>query len=676
LLVTDLLEEWPEDADDLATLKQFVLGNPSYRNLLISEDGRITTVAIKTSSFSSVASDELADLDAAFEDGEDEAPVYLTDDENSEAVAAVRRIAEDFRSTDFPIAIAGAPVITHEVKNGMRTDMPNFIRLTLLSIAVFLFILFRRVSAVLLPLAVVILSLACTIGLMTASGTSLQLPTMILPSFLLAVGVCDSVHILTLFFRKFNAGGSKEASIVYALEHCGIAVVLTSLTTAGGLLSFAGTALAPISNLGIFAPVGVMIAMVASVVLLPALLAVVPLRARAPVIPPVDSRPKALDRFIASAGDFASTRPVVVVTVSAVLVAMGLAGVAQIDFSHEPLKWLPESSPARQAAEMIDRDLKGSITLEVVLDKHRENAWYSPDALTKLERFSRYAESFESGDLFIGRAFSLVDVTKEIHKALNENRPEFYVVPGERELVAQELLLFENSGTDDLEDLTDSQFSKVRVTLKAPFVSAQAYASLIGDFERRLSEQFGADTDVALTGLMPLLFRTMSGVMTSMARSYGIAVVVISVLMVLLLGSVRLGLLSMIPNLVPILLTLGLMGWAGLPLDTFTLLIGSIALGLVVDDTIHFMHNYRRYYEETGDSRRATQLTLAIAGQAMLYTTLMLATGFFVFVFASMNNLISFGLLTALAIVLALLADFLLAPALMQLIHGGQERER
>jgi len=146
---------------------------------------------------------------------------------------------------------------------------------------------------------------------------------------------------------------------------------------------------------------------------------------------------------------------------------------------------------------------------------------------------------------------------------------------------------------------------------------------------------------------------------------------------------VRIGLVAMIPNLTPIILTLGLMGWTGIPIDAFTMLIGSIAIGLAVDDTIHFMHNFRRYFEASGDVRQAVHETMTSTGQALLYTSLVLSAGFFIYMFATMHNLFYFGLLTGLTIILAFLADIILAPALMMLVarpaksaaHGRQEME-
>jgi predicted RND superfamily exporter protein len=161
-----------------------------------------------------------------------------------------------------------------------------------------------------------------------------------------------------------------------------------------------------------------------------------------------------------------------------------------------------------------------------------------------------------------------------------------------------------------------------------------------------------------------------------MAKSYTIALIVITVLMVLLIGKLRIGMLSMIPNLFPICLTLGIMGWFKVPMDLFTMLVGSIAIGLAVDDTIHFMHNFRRYFEESGDAVLAVQETLHTAGRAMLITSCVLSIGFFIFMFASLNNLYNFGWLTGFTIITALLADYFIAPALMVLVHrGGGVRE-
>jgi predicted RND superfamily exporter protein len=166
---------------------------------------------------------------------------------------------------------------------------------------------------------------------------------------------------------------------------------------------------------------------------------------------------------------------------------------------------------------------------------------------------------------------------------------------------------------------------------------------------------------------MSLFARILHATMHSAAQSYGIAIVVISLMMVLLIGNIRLGVIAMIPNVGPIIIVMGIMGWFSIPLDMFTMMVASIAIGLAVDDTVHFIYNFKRYYTESGDVRYAVGHTLHTAGRAMLTTSIVLSIGFFIFMFAAMNNVFAFGMLVGMAIVFALLGDFFLAPALMAL---------
>ena len=680
LIVEDLLEKFPEDEAGLAALEERVMSNPLYLNRLISEDGTVTTLALKTDTYSSLGlgGDALAGfgddkdrvggeeaLSGFGEEGEPDKRVYLTDRENSEVIRAVARITDKYRAEDFRIDVAGSPIITHWIKRSMIRDMRLFMLLALSAIALCLFIMYRRLSGVILPLLTVALALISTLGLMGLFGTAIKTPTMILPSFLLAVGVGAAVHVLALFYQDFQKSGDKRAAIVYALGHSGLAIVMTALTTAAGLGSFATAEVAPIADLGRFAGFGVLLALVYTIILLPALLAIFPLKAKAAGrITTVH-----FDRILDRVADFSVKRAGLVVTVGFILIALSLAGAAQTRFSHDVLRWLPNGLPARQATEKIDERLKGSVVIEVMVDTGRENGLYDPVVLNKLDRLARELEKLDWGEVYVGKATSVADMLKEIHQALNGNDPGFYVIPDNEALIPQEFLLFENSGSDDLEDVVDSGFRRARFTIKMPFVDAYKSVPLIAEVESRFKEAFAGRAEITVTGLVSLFARTIHAAIASAARSYIIAFVVVTVMMILLIGSLKLGLISMIPNLTPILMILGIMIWFNVPVDMFTMLIGSIAIGLAVDDTIHFMHHFRRYYDETGEVAEAVRQTLHTAGRAMLVYSVVLAIGFFILMLASMNNIIRFGFLTGVTVILALLADFFMAPALMALIH-------
>jgi predicted RND superfamily exporter protein len=509
---------------------------------------------------------------------------------------------------------------------------------------------------------------------MALTGVPVTTVTMVLPSFILAVGVGASVHVLALFYRYLDKTGKKKDSIVYAMGHSGLAIVMTSLTTAAGLASFSTAEVASVANLGVFASAGVMLALFYTIILIPALLAIIPIKVK---IQPQDHR-SLFDRFLDWVTDFSTGHPKAIATASAVLILISLIAATRLNFSHDVLKWQPDKSPVRVATEKINDELKGSVTLEVILDTGRENGLYDPVILKKLDRLAEEIERIEMGDLFVGIASSVADILKEIHQALNENRPEFYSIPDNPKLIPQEFLLFENSGSDDLEDVIDSRFQIARFTIKVPWLDALKYAPFLKDIEARFRDAFGQDADITITGLMTLFCRALTAAVHSMGKSYAIAAGVITIMMILLIGSLRIGLISMLPNLAPIIVIMGVMGLFGLPLDMFTMLIGSIAIGMVVDDTVHFMHNFRRYFNETGDVTEAVRQTLHTAGRAMLVTTVVLSIGFFVLMFASMNNVFYFGMLTGITILLALLADFLLAPALMAIFikpHGLDNKE-
>ena len=348
---------------------------------------------------------------------------------------------------------------------------------------------------------------------------------------------------------------------------------------------------------------------------------------------------------------------------------VGISGALQTKFSHKPFEWLPPSDLTRIATDFVNANMRGASTVEVIVDSGHDNGLYEPTFMQGLERLSQEIGAIDQGELYVGKTLSLADILKEINQALNENRSGHYRIPEQRDLIAQEFLLFENSGSDDLEDFVDSQFRQTRFTIKMPWVDSMLYRPFMEDLKRRFSQALGADNEITVTGMVALLGRTMSATMESMKQSYIIAMLVITLMMIAVIGNVRIGLISMIPNLVPIVLTLGLMGWFGIPIDLFTMLIGSIAIGLAVDDTIHFMHNYRRYHHETGRVNQAVRNTLLTTVRAMLVTSVVLSIGFFLYMFATLSILQHFGLLTGFAILMALLADLFLAPALMAQLH-------
>jgi predicted RND superfamily exporter protein len=601
-------------------------------------------IELDTYSSSGAASDALSGFEESEPIGDPLDRPFLTGEESFAIVETVHDVVARHDAPDFQLAVAGGPVANAAVLKAMQRDIAISVGLSLLAIALLLFLLFRRLSGVALPLVVVALSLLCTVGTMAITSVPLTLPMQTLPSFLLAVGVCSSIHLLAIFFRALESGDSREQAIAHALGHSGVAIVLTSLTTAGGLVAFASAELAPVMHFGIFGPVGVFFALAFTLVLLPALLVVTPLRQvrrRPPEAAPSD-------RLLLGFGAVATRHPRVVLFIAALLVIAGVTGAWRLRFSWHPMEWFPETEPVRVATELFDRELGGGWTIAVMLDTGVENGLHDPALLARLDELRVYAESLERGPISVGKTVSVADVLKEIHQALNENRPEYYTIPEDRRLVAQEFLLFENAGSDDLEDVVDSRFAVASFTLRIPSGDSFESAPLLDEVEAHFREVLGDRVQVTMTGDTAVNTRIFTAMIVSMTKSYAAA---------------------MIPNLIPIVLTLGLMGWLGFPLDFATMMIGAVILGVAVDDTIHFVQNFQRFYRRSDDPEAAVRRTLETTGRAMLFTSIVLAAAFFIWTLATMASFVHMGVFTGFAVIAAFLADVLVAPALMVLFQ-------
>jgi predicted RND superfamily exporter protein len=238
--------------------------------------------------------------------------------------------------------------------------MSTFILYVILTIAFLLLIMFKRLSGIFLPLFVVILTLLSTVSSMALSSTPITAMTQILPSLLLAVGVGASVHLLAMFYKKYDEVKDKQMAIAYALGHSGLAIFMTSLTTAASLAAFSFSENAPVAKLGIFSALGVSYQLILTLVFLPALIGILPIKAKQV---PINEKPMLLDRLVHQLGVISITYPKIIVSFAAVIIVGSLMLASTMQFSHNPLHWFPADNEVRINTETIDKELKGSITI-------------------------------------------------------------------------------------------------------------------------------------------------------------------------------------------------------------------------------------------------------------------------------------------------------------------------
>ncbi len=668
LVVEDLLEQMPATPQELAALRERVLSTPSYLSSgLVSADGRSTAMLVEVATYSSLGGepDELGgfDTDIASQSPAPRKRPFLSGAENSELIETIKRIVARYDSPDFPILLGGGTLITHELSVAMGREVPIFFGGALLAIVVLLALLFRRFTPVFLCVLVVVPAVLATFGLASVLGIPFSVTSQLLPSFLLAVGVSYTVHIVTVFLRRMGEGVGRRGALDYAMRHSGLPIVMTGVTTATGMLSFLAAQMKPIVEMGLLAALGTAVSLVYALVLLPALLAVFPLRAGRHV-----STPR-IDALLSAAASASARHAGAMIAVTAVLAAGSWLAMTRLESSSDPVSWFPEDHPFYLATHTIKDQFGGTLALELLVDTGRENGLHEPAAMNRLGALEALVEEFKEQGAKLSHTISVVDIAKETHQALNRNDPAFYAVPRSRQLLAQELLLFENSGSDDLEKLVDPQFSVARFTVRSQWMNGVHTSAFIREAEPIFRETLGDQGTLQLTGMSAVISRTIGATTESMLRSYGLALALITPLMMVLIGSLRAGLVSMVPNLVPILMTLGLMGLTGIPIDMFTLLAGCIAIGLAVDDSIHFIAGFRRYLAQGNDPVRSVELTMQTTGRALLFTSVVLTTGFLVLTLSGMINLQRVGVLTAFAIGSAFVLDITVTPALLVLTH-------
>lgn len=658
LIVEDFLQSWPQNQQHLDLLRLRAKENSLYRNYILSENEQTTAIIIKPLACNPDA-DVLMQTEGSCEP--------MSNEQNRQLMAALEEIIAKYESETFPVAVSGMPVVVDYLNLTLEKDLAVIIPTMYLMVILFLAIMFRRVSGVIYPVVIFVCSLVSAIALMAILGIPMTNITIILPSFMLVVSISDAVHILALFYPEYQKSGNREQAIIAAMEHSGLAILMTTVTTAGGLISFAVAKVAPVADLGIVAPIGIVLALFYTVVLLPALLAIFPVKMKAEY-----SHNRSSERFFKLLSNMSCKYRWLIVGIFLVIVAVSAAGLTKLQFSHLALRWFPKDSQIRIDTELIDNKMHGSVSLDVIIDTGRPDGLYDPVFIQALDEATVKYRTYEYQDLFVGKILDVTTLLKETNRALHGNAQEQYALPKDRELIAQELFLFQLSGADDLDELVDQQFSQTRIAFHLPYRDSVKFKQFVKYLEADLQQRF-PEASIAITGVNALFIEMLNNVMVTMMRSYTIALVLISILMIFMLGKLRMGLLSMIPNLLPIVTIMGLMGWFGIALDFGTILIGSISIGIIVDDTIHFLHNFSRYYDQYKDAERATYLSLTTVGRAMVVTSTVLTFGFLCNMLSGLTLNQYSGFLIATTVVVALATDFILMPAILSLVYDKKE---
>ena len=565
----------------------------------------------------------------------------------------VEAAIEPLQREDAALSIAGIPYMNLTLGRSMGRDLTVFLPLIIAAIVGVLYGSFRWWWGVAIPFAIVGISVVWTMALMAATRVPVTVISFILPVVLMAIGIADGIHVLGRYREEIGEPGTKKEAIVRTMLAMQRPVVLTSLTTAAGFLSLFNSYLIPQRTFGVFAAVGILLAMVLSLTLIPAVLslAAVP-RVRTSVRP-------GLEGVLRSVAGWVVRHRRAVMVAALVLAAEFGAGMVRLRIETSQRAFLGNRHPAVASVDKMEEYFSGGEQILIEIDTGRRDGMKDPLVLREVAGLQDFLE-----ELGILRTASLTDIVREMHQRFRADDPTFYTIPDDPKLVAQLLLLFTFQG-GDLGSLALGDFSAGEVIAFHTAKTGEEQTALVETITSYLTERFrgiAAARMVGSTRIQASMFSSIArSQVTSLGTSIGAAGVIVAVLMVSPLS----GLISLIPLLFTVIVNFGIMSYAGVPLDIATLMVSSITIGIGIDYGIHFIERFRER-RRLGDAPCEAAVTTArTAGRAILYNALALALGFSVLLLSTFQGMRNFGLLVTMTMIIGSLAALTVIPAIL-----------
>ena len=539
----------------------------------------------------------------------------------------------------------------------MESDLLLLFPLAILLMVALLFASFVTIRGILLPIAIVLLSIIVAMGSMVLLGFPMTMVSFIAPVLLLAIGIADAIHVLNRYNEEIAKGLPKRDAILNTMQEMKGPVVMTSLTTAAGFLSLLTAFFVPQRQFGITTAIGVLAAMLFSLVLIPAVLSLL----KKPRVRDLSKGRRPLVRVLLGFEKvIVGHRKTVLLVALAVFIFM-VVGIPRLRVETSNEEFLGKQHEAVRVIEFTSEHFSGDMSVMIEFDTGRRDGLKDPEVLNAMLDLEEYL--LDNG---VAKTFSLTTLVRQMNERFNADDPAFYVIPEDQSLVAQLLLLFTFQG-GDLGDMALGDFSAGTVTGLYKMDSSGNVSRLAGMVDEYIREHFAEDGDlrVRMVGATTLLDRMFSQMTRSQLIGLGTTIAAVAVLVMLLMGSMVAGFIAAIPLILTVTFSMGIMAYTGQPLDIMTLMVSVVAVGIGVDYSIHFISRFRREYREDQDAERALQATIQTTGRGISYNALTVALGFFILIFASFKGIRTFGWQIALTMGISALSAISIIPAIL-----------
>jgi len=643
LIVEDLIDPGRLGEADIAKVKNVAMGLPEVNNRLVAANGGAAVVDVT---------------------------VNLPEGDHTVAVAEIAEYARSVKAqieADFPghtIYLSGVVMMNHAFAEEAQKDASTLVPLMFLIIAVAIVVMTRSVVASVATMLVVALSVIITMGFAGFSGFFLSTATVNVPTLVTTLAVADCMHLVVSIRQGMQRGMSLEEAIAYSLDINVKPIFITSITTAVGFLTLNFSEVPILADLGNLTAIGVMLACALSLTLVPAFFRLFNVN--------LSGKTQQQRDYFDSLGQWVVLHYKAILPFSALVLVASAYFVTENELNDIVVKYFDQSSELRQAVDAQEQYIGGMTNIDFVIDTDQVSGINDPGLLRDLEAFTQWLRDQPE----VVHVFSMADTYKRLNKNMNNDDEQFYVLPESQDEAAQFLLLYEMSLTFglDINNQIDIDKAATRVVATLQNLGSKEFT----EFEQRAKQWFASINNEAKISAAspPLMFAHIGEVnMRSMVNGALVALILISAMLIFALKSWRLGAISLLPNLIPAGIGFGIWGLISGEINLALSVVMSMTLGIIVDDTVHFLAKYNLAREQNKPVEESVRYAFNTVGMALFTTTIVLASGFGVLTLSSFALNSDMGLLTVIIIVAALIVDLLFLPAFLMWLDKGNSKK-
>lgn len=618
---------------DLSFLKDQMRSDPIIGGFLLNQSGDATAIALR------------------IDESNNNYPV------RNQIIDSINEILDEYRPK-YQFHISGIPYFRNQYVNMLNSEIINYILISSLLIVLLLYYLYRTIWGVLFPMIIVWTTLLLTVAMIHLSGGYIEIMSSTIAPILLCVGVADAVHMISKYDDARELGKNKHFSIIEMMVTLGSATFLTSITTAIGFASLISSTVVPMKMFGIYTAIGVLLAYIITILFLPAVLR---LSGKNRVVNEKSgSFYPAINRTLHKLSVINRRYYVKILVSGSILTLLFSFGLTKLNVNGKIFDDIGEDTVLMQDSRFFSEYISSQFPLEFIIDTGEQDGVFSIELMEKLVRFEEFLLSYPE----IQRVTGLHTLITEVHRSMSDSEDDlFNPIPENDSAIAQYVLLLELNGSDELFRLVDFDYSKLRITSFTDDAGSNRINQIRDELQPVINNLF-PEKNVITTGTTILSADLTEKIVYSLAWSILLAVSAITVIMAFLFKNIRLLLIALIPNVIPLIIVAGLMGYLSVDIKPSTAVIFTIALGIAVDDSIHFLARFRIEYLRKRSMNPAISFTTIRTGRAIVITSLILIAGFGTLMTSAFTSTALMGFLVCTTIFAALLADLLILPSL------------